>query len=194
LVSLLDALAKYANPGIRGNRKRFIKLIDDYSNWPFRDHISIPQLDLLIAFNCLSNECKELKGFLKSRLAKWPPSQIVRPESDIEKCKLSKLCRQYGCAEKVIHKCIEQCRYPSLLYKLRNYAVHEMRAPGEGIQLSNDNSTPYYHGMINSNTWELVIPTEVIISIIESSAGSLKQEFLKKDVNPYKRLPLKSVW
>lgn len=44
LLSLLDSLSKSAFPEESMNRARFLRLIDQYSNWEYKDHVSLPLL------------------------------------------------------------------------------------------------------------------------------------------------------
>ncbi|MBU6392374.1 MAG: hypothetical protein KGQ83_09070, partial [Planctomycetes bacterium] len=47
LLSLLDTLSSWAFPNEKDNRKRFIKLIDEYSDWKLKDRVSLVQLQYL---------------------------------------------------------------------------------------------------------------------------------------------------
>ena len=51
LFSLLDALSKCAFPEEKrfgANKRRFVQLIDRYSDWKHKDRVSLPQLKKLI--------------------------------------------------------------------------------------------------------------------------------------------------
>jgi len=54
LMVLLDTLSNCAFPSLKGkkgeyrNKERFLKLINKYSNWKYKDHVSLMQLQYLI--------------------------------------------------------------------------------------------------------------------------------------------------
>jgi len=181
LLSLLDTLSKCAFPKERLNRKRFVKLIDCYSDWEYKDYVSLPQLRYLL-FKV--EKCQDLKKEVESRISKWPHGRILRlHEADPRLEDIDRL--KYGKCEKLIAK----ARYAPLLWKMRNSAVHEFRRPGKGWAFSNDNSTPYYHGCLDEKgafeSWELCIPCEVISKIVLQCSNRLKSEFEQKGLDPY---------
>jgi len=165
LLSLLDTLSKCAFPRERKNRKRFVDLIDHYSDCKYKDYVSLPQLRYLLLDETKEGEYQVLKSEIEGRIKKWPRGNILRPDkADPRLCELSSfVCNKCG-------ELIEKARYASLVWKMRNFAVHEFRSPGKGWAISNDNSTPYYHGYLNDKgaleSWELYIPCEVISQIV----------------------------
>ena len=201
LLSLLDTLARCAFPK-HSNKKRFVCLIDCYSGWEHKDYVSLPQLRYLLH---KTNECQDLKAEVESRIRKWPKHRILRPdEADPLMGELDQF-RQGKCGQSNI----EKARYASLLWKMRNFAVHEFRTPGQGMPLSNDNSTPYYHGcsvmgfqpdsgkpyiLPESHSWELYIPPEVVSSLVLSCSDNLKRDFKQKGRNPYDSFNFGSSW
>ncbi|HUW20632.1 MAG TPA: hypothetical protein VMW16_15145 [Sedimentisphaerales bacterium] len=181
LLSLLDTLSKCAFPKERKNWERFVDFIDHYSDWKYKDYVSLPQLRYLL-FE--AEGCEELKREVEARIRNWPHGRILRPcEADPH---LNELDR-FRCG--MWHEQIERARYTSLLWKMRNFAVHEFRSPGRGWAFSNDNTTPYYHGLLDEKgsfqSWELVIPCEVVSGIVKNCSENVKREFEQKGVDPY---------
>jgi len=192
LLALLDTLSKCAFPKERYNWKRFVNLIDCYSQWECRDYVSLPQLQYLL---CEAEGCQDLKGEVEKRISNWPHGRILRPnEADPH---LNELDR-FRCG--IWHEQIERARYPSLLWRMRNLAVHEFRNPGKGWAISNDNSTPYYHGCLGQEqngsfkTWELYMPCEVVSRIVQKCSENLKAEFEQKGFDPYASFNFGSSW
>jgi hypothetical protein len=181
LLSLLDTLSKCAFPKEKKNRKRFMDLIDQYSCWKYKDYVSLPQLRHLLLE---AEGCEDLKKEVETRISKWPHGRILWPnEVDPH---LNELDR-FRCG--IWKEQIERARYPSLLWQMRNLAVHEFKSPGKGWAISNDNSSPYYHGYLDDKgalkSWELYIPCEVISQIVLTCLGNLKAKFEQKGFDPY---------
>ncbi len=192
LLSLLDTLSKCAFPKERKNQKRFVDLIDHYSGWKCKDYVSLPQLRYLLLE---AEGCKDLKREVETRISKWPHGRILRPhEADPH---LNELDR-FRCG--IWHAQIERARYPSLLWRMRNLAVHEFRNPGKGWAISDDNSTPYYHGCLEQEqngsfkTWELYMPCEVVSRIVQKCSENLKAEFEQKGLDPNDSFNFGSSW
>ncbi|MBI1801367.1 MAG: hypothetical protein HY259_10835 [Chloroflexi bacterium] len=224
LVVLLDTLAKCAYPKETENRKRFVQLIDRYSDWKYKDRVSLLILNDLLSRPPASKH-QELKRFVENTLGEWPHHRILRPEeADPLKQDLYKLQ-----PDQDQDKLIERARYASLLWVYRNFRVHEFRQPALGGKLSKDNSTPYYLGVIpeilvipepidedklaefcaslladieaDSDSlflpppeWQFYIPPEVIASLVETCSVNLKAYFREKNRNPYDSFKFGSSW
>lgn len=190
LSSLLDTLSKCAFPKEKPNWKRFVHLIDYYSEWEHKDYVSLPQLRYLLL---KVQSCQNLKREVEERINKWPYGKVLRPdEADPH---LNELHR-FRCG--IWQEQIERARYPSLLWQMRNFAVHEFRSPGRGWAFSDDNTTPYYHGLLDEKgsfqSWELVIPCEVTSGIVQKCSENLKAEFEQKGLDPYNSFNFGSSW
>jgi len=59
---LLDVLAKYAFPTEEESGERFINLIDSYSNWEYRNYVSILLLNDLLKIEKEKNVLKKIKN------------------------------------------------------------------------------------------------------------------------------------
>ena len=188
LLSILDTLGKCAFPNERSNRKRFLGLIDSFSKWPDKDRISLIQLKYLLD-KSLPQEHLDLKKEVNDRISKWPYGIILRPaECDPLATDLLKFQNTKN------KEMIKKTRYAALLWTIRNFAVHEFRDAGHGIPLSDNNSTPYYHGFdrlqrdgigYEDETWELYFPWQFISDLVFICLDNLKNYCKDKFINPY---------
>ncbi len=197
LLSLLDTLAKCAFPKEKGNRKRFTSLIDSYSHWQDKDRVSLIQLKYLLD----KSDCEEhleLKKEVNDRISKWPYGRFLRPaECDPL---VTDLLKFQSAKNKEM---LEKTRYAALLWTIRNIAVHEFRDAGHGMPLSNDNSTPYYHGFdrlrrdgigYEDGTWELYFPWQVISGLVSTCLENLKAHCEEQSINPYDSFDFGPSW
>ena len=197
LLSLLDALAQCAFPMEKGNKTRFVSLIDCYSHWQDKDRVSLLQMRYLLAKKSC-DPFTHLKEEVERLIEKWPASRILRSEeADPLVAELAKFDADQ--CQKVINK----CRYAAVLWDLRNFAVHEFRMPESfGMDFGIDNSTPYYHqatglsadGKAKERTWELYFPNHVISQIVSSCSTNLRADFQVKVVNPWNNFTSSSRW
>lgn len=151
--------------------------------------MSLPQLKYLLDKN---EECQDLKAEVESRIREWPYGRILRPSEADPLVEELNWFDQGKCS-----KLIERARYASLLWNMRNFAVHEfISVPGKGTAISPDSSTPYYHGytVSQSHSWELYIPSEVLSRLVLSCSDNLKRDFKQKERNPYDSFEFGSSW
>ncbi len=151
----------------------------------------LAQLRYLIDQNPEKN-CRGLLSYFENEISKWPSAKIVRSH---EADPLSEVLNQFKNNE--CNPLIEKARYASLMWKMRNSAVHEFRRPGMGFPMSEDDSTPYYHQMSYNNkqsTRELFIPAEVISSLVKKSATRLRTVCETLGKNPYDSFDWGSSW
>ncbi|MFH1231356.1 MAG: hypothetical protein V1709_07670 [Planctomycetota bacterium] len=192
LLSLIDTLSFYAFPKETDNRKRFIKLIDNYSNWGDKDRISLIQLQCLFKKIIIPSSKKhdELSKEVETRISKWTNWEIYC-SSEVDP--LLSDFNQYK--DGLTDHLINAARYSSLLWVMRNWLVHTLsKPPGCGPNIINDKSTPYYIGTIGTKSWTLVIPPQVILSIIKECSKNLQKYFEEKSINPYKQVIFTECW
>lgn len=186
-VTMLDTLARGAFPIITSNRKRFVEFIDKFADWQDKDRISLPQLSFLLE----SETCSLLRKEVLERLETWKQGREIRLSDDAECDELL----SFASNDEV--DSVKKARHSALLYIYRNRLVHEFRKPGYGIEHEGD-EWPYYHSLTdsktNSETWELVYPSQFFVHIIESSLGNLTNYLLKGGINPYDSYDFSSIW
>jgi hypothetical protein len=191
LLSLLDSLSKCAFPKEGGNKRRFVNLIDQYSGWKHKDCVSLPQLRYLLI---KTGSCANLLRHVQERMNEWFKGRILRPEeSDLRLNELENL-KCSACED-----LIEKARYASLLWQMRNFAVHEFRRAGEGMAaISDDHSSPYYHGCLEPDgsfrSWELYVPSEVISQVVQKCSDNLEKKLRSEGRDPYDAFSYGSSW
>jgi len=176
---------------------RFVALIDGYAQWSLSSTLSLRQLSLRLDEIANPSSCpgfNALKQDILSRMQSWPaPGEIVFPKDiDPTLSDLSKLLTQQ------LTKLIEPVRYPNLLWTLRNYAIHEGRAPGYGVDFDLGDHSPYYHSLTHADgitkTWELSFPNELLSHLLNRCAANLNARFIRDDIDPWLAFPYKSKW
>ena len=199
-ISLLDTLSHCAFPNLRENRTRFVRLIDDYAQWDLTYTFSLRQLSLRLADVTNPSSYpgyQALAENIQERMQTWPgPGEIVfAKDIDPTLSDLSSLLSNK------LEDFIEPIRYPSLLWKLRNYVIHEGRNPGEGIDLELGDTSPYYHYLTHmdrigeiTQTWELYFSNNLISSILTKCVNNLSKKLRKDDIDPWLAFPYNSKW
>lgn len=188
---LLDILSKYAFPNGIGVGERFINFIDAYSNWEYKNYVSILLLNDLLKIEkekkCFkeNKEYEVLKEKVNEARNKWGQEwehRIYNPkEADltIEEFKPFKGNRYW--------KLIKKCRYSSCIYQMRNGIIHDFAFPGlPNLFHDEDKQTPYYCTFENS--YKLCIPANFISILVEKCSGSLKEKIMQETNkhDPYK--------
>ncbi len=196
LISLLETLASSAFPN-KGVRERFLSLIDGYSGWKDKDRVSLPQLQMLVLNSSQGVDEKERRALFQQvskEINAWPIGRILRPDEVDPFWQTWPIFAKYMRCQELI----KRARYASLLWRFRNFIVHEGRSPGNSFEISSDNSTPYYletADLNGNNLWELTMPADFISAIVESCAAKLKKDYFEAlKVNPYDNFTLASNW
>lgn len=197
LLSLLDTLARCAYPNTRKNRDRFVGLIDAYSQWSDRDRYSLRQLHFCLKDIQDPSKYPTLPNLLlevQARLQRWPAElQLLFPK-DVDPTRQELQSFIVG----DIGRVIEKVRYPSLVWVIRNYAVHELSHPGGGMDFDIGRPDPYYHHLTQAETgqgsWELFFPVECISKLVADSATNLRLHLLQNKVNPWNSFVRKADW
>jgi hypothetical protein len=197
LISLLDTLSRCANPSLQGNRARFIALIDGYAQWALSSAFGLRQLSLRldeITNPALFPGLQGLEQEIHTRLQSWPAHGTIVLSKNIDPTTsdLSQFLTQQLAAF------IEPTRYPDLLWSLRNYAIHEGRDPGLGVDFELDDPSPYYHTMTHADgitkTWELYIPNELLSQLLSNCAVNLSARLRRDDIDPWLAFPYHPKW
>lgn len=184
-VTLMDAMSRGGFPDVRRHRERVTTFIDTCSGWPDKDRVSALQLKLT-----LEGEGQAVGGLYEAvldRVTGWMEGTIIRPDADSEISDLASLATQNQ------SRLLEHARYVQLLYTYRNHLVHEYREPGQGMEISNDPSTPYYHS-VHGEGWELVFPVGFFLEICRSCIDGLERYLLDEEINPYESYAFGTLW
>jgi hypothetical protein len=191
IIILMDTLSRVWTQGIENKNKiRFVRLIRECIQWEYSDRVSIPiahyRLNEITVNHLLKDKINQIMGNLQK-------SAIHRLDIDPLYLDIIKLGKN-----KDEMRIIKQSTHSELLYSFRNSLIHEFRKPGRGMEFSNDNESPYYHGMtdfdFNKKTWELVYPTKFLINLAKIALKSIKIFLTSKGLNPYSFFEFGSPW
>lgn len=197
IVSMLSALAEGRYPDLNGDANKFVKLIEEYSDWEHATRLSISQLHMHIikrgqtppklAKSFLNEVSRLYEAWRKLRnpsasvdLGDDPCSADILPSSPTDEEK--------NLVKKVIHS--------SLLYKYRSKLVHEFREPGDGFEYDERDPTPYYHSVIDNLAppKELVYPTKWFLDLPLPILTGLESYYVSSCTNPNDSYNFGSPW
>ena len=147
---LIDTLGRAAFPLESSQHTRFVNLVNTFSCWELRKHVSMQQVLLRLAERKLTNN--RLCEGLRQRISGWQTGTVMSAATDPQLDEMMSLADSDQ--EK---KVIRECLHTELLYHYRNRLVHEYRESGYGFELSDDGDEPFYHSD-SSGVWQLVYP------------------------------------
>lgn len=186
--AILDSLAGIRCSGKKfSNHDRFICFVCQHSDWPEGEMISVP-----ILYERL-NSNSSLKHHLFTKIQGHDPNAgNTDPCSIFDEPKHVLWRLAVDGSER---KMINQSRHYELLYKYRNFIVHEFREPGYGADvLAPDASEPRYHAHLTDPTWRLLYPEGFLSKLVHSALDSLHSYFVSQNIDPYTRIKDSSKW
>jgi hypothetical protein len=193
IVTLLDTLSRVWRMGKEGrNKLRFLKLVRECINWEHSDKISIP-----ITFYRLENvnfkANQGLKNKFKELFNKFQNGRMPRLDIDPFYSEIENLAE--NSEEKEL---LKNARHAELLYLYRNNLIHEFKEPGDGVEFSNDNTSPYYFWLTHidyiTETCELVYPFKFFLNLCNVALTSIKAFLVSNDLDPYTFFKFGSPW
>lgn len=193
IVILMDTLSRVWTEGVENkNKLRFLKLIRECINWEHSDRISVPMtIYRLEKLNFVINVRLKLK--FDGLFNNFQSGRILRIDIDPFYSEIKHLADSRKEKELLMN-----LRHAELLYTYRNNLIHEFRKPGHGMEFSDDNESPYYHGMTDldrrENTWELVYPTNFLINLSKVALNSIKAFLASNKLDPYSFFQFGSPW
>lgn len=90
-------------------------------------------------------------------------------------------------------KILKLARYVNLFYAYRNEMIHGFKKPGYGMEMSDDDSDPYYHSYMNK-PWQLVFPTAFFQMLCTDALNGLKEYLESNDITPYDQYEFGDMW
>jgi hypothetical protein len=186
LISLIDTLAgirfhRTTYPQLaKSNRERFLRFVKEHAAWNMQHLVSMPFLNDALARGGIRDSA--LAGHVRKAVAGFStdsPLSVRATLIDKSLDVLDKLATSE--AEK---QALVGCSHPSLLYKYRNYVVHESRTPGYAMEVT-DEPEAHYNGYINNPSWHLAYPTAMFVDIATSSVASVRNYMHTNNVDPY---------
>ncbi len=200
VVAMLSALAEGRYPSVRGDKAKFVKLIETYSDWPDATSVSVSQLEMQIKIRggaTVSGLSENFVEGLSRRHADWhdrrnrgdiprlgidPKPEDILPKSPTQEEK----------------NLVEGTKHSSLLYRYRCKLVHEFREPGHGFEFDQRDASPYYHSMTeldgHSETIELVYPTQWFLDLPLPILTGLETHYIDTGTNPFDSYNFGSPW
>lgn len=174
------------------NKLRFLKFVRECVCWEHSDRISIP----MTVYRLKEGNVKasdELMQKIGGLFNKFQDGRILRLDIDPLVSEIEHLA---GNADQ--KELLKNARHAELLYTYRNNLIHEFRKPGHGMEFSDDNDSPYYHGMTDldsqTKTWELVYPTKFIINLAYIALESIKSFLISNKLDPFTFFNFGSPW
>ena len=187
LITALDTLAGIRFPKKRfpslhfKNRDRFKTFLAKSRCWDGGELVSIPFLAEQISKGKNSNSLLNnyVTEILKKHKAEGSfniPFRALDQPTDA----LFELA-----ATELEEKAILECQHYELMYRYRNYLIHESREPGGAMEIFPDESEPYYHGYIGQDALVLAYPLELFVKIMKKSVDYITQYLKAHKLNPY---------
>jgi hypothetical protein len=196
VATMLDALACGRYPNEKGNRVRFVKLVEEYLAWPHARLISASQLLMNIEKRGGPGACGVSDEFVKRlRGGDWRRN---RNSSDIDGIGTDPTVDDLSPTTKEEKALVNEFRHSQRFYRYRCTLVHEHRKPGHGMEWGRRHKAPYYHSMSDSKgkkRWlELVYPTGWFLDLVPPVLKSLETYYTDNAINPYDSYEFGSPW
>jgi hypothetical protein len=176
--SLLDALSVTRFPSEKKHRNRLCDFIEQCSNWPFWDRVSVPQLLYRLKTDTDARN-EGVRKYVERCLAGRQEYALTDDPA------YGDLVAKYPKSDK---KLIEECRQLYLFYDYRCALVHEMRAPGYGSE-SASTLEPFYLSATelptNRRTFQLTYPLAFFFGLCDQCTTSLERWFLAQNASPF---------
>ncbi|HZF29891.1 MAG TPA: hypothetical protein VE907_12275 [Gammaproteobacteria bacterium] len=180
-VTDLDAMAKIRYEGKHyKNHKRFKLFVVEHGSWPEAELVSVPFLAAAL------KRCNRLGSVLgqhvSARLAQFAtedggfPAAAMLDERTADLLTLARSKRD--------REAVERCRHIDVLYRYRNFLVHESREPGYGMDVTNS-AESHYTSYIDDPLWHLVYPLPMFEALLRRSLASFRQWLTTNSVDPY---------
>ncbi len=164
----------------RKNKERFIKFLQTSGVWPEGNMVSIPFLAEYTQNGKISNG--RLKDFVAQKLeANFKDGSFNLLASIIDES-FEKLIEMSTTEQE--EKAIIVNRHFELLYRYRNYLVHESREPGNAMEVVPENEA-FYHGYLGEEKLFLAYPIDLFAGILERSITYIENYLKENKMDPY---------
>jgi hypothetical protein len=201
LVSVLDALSRTASNPQAGNRQRFTELIANFADWANHTRASAPHIHYLLG-QLRDPSFEKARSFVSQIVANNSSGELIPLSRDPELHEIAEVW-PIPAEQKVLgNMSLKSFTHLNLLYEHRNSLVHELREPGYGIEFSDDDTEPYYHGsthlgsenVVEGRTLELVYPLNFYFRLFENVMSNLKPYLMRNRIDPYDCYRFGSSW
>lgn len=216
LCAIIDSLAKSRFSNISSNGARFTQTVDECAEWPDSDRISLLHLKraLEVALT-VPSEFSNLENWagsaMQERFRVTNRLLSVRRQISEDPAPAEVLAiwpvDTSGCPKRLGDINFEKLQHKNLLWLYRNSLMHEYRIPGRGSELGvREVAEPFYQqvsqveeicpqaGLIFTNRWELVYPTEFFRRLAENILGNVAQYHRRENTSPFEAYSDGSYW
>lgn len=165
------------------NRARFVRFITEYGEWEHGPLVSSPfLLDRLSNTN--ATRSGNLANYLGGKLDPYNPESgdYFDPTKFDD---LPDILLPHAKTEKE-EEAIWYYQHCAILYRYRNFLVHEAREPGYGIDgVRSNEDGAFYHGYIGRKHWHLAYPVELFVLLLTNSINNLRTYFQEHNIDPF---------
>ncbi len=162
------------------NKERFIQFLSTSGVWPNGNMVSIPFLSEHTQNGRISNG--RLKDFIINKLKDNFEEGSFNMHASVIDEPFERLIKLSTTEQE--EKSIIENRHFELLYRYRNYLVHESREPGKAMEVVPENEA-YYHGYIGEDRLFLAYPINLFIGILKRSITYMDNYLKEHRMDPY---------
>jgi len=208
-VSVLDTLARSVKSNQRENKKRFVSFVRRFCQWQDGERVSLPHLAQFLKKNP-DPAFQELRDWVFKKYKAMPVhnSKFMLISDDPAYKDVERLWPVDKKNNAPIEKIqLDSLNHFHLLYAHRNTLVHELRAPGYGMNFANM-EVPHYHGRSikgdedavsakgdeDAVSAELVYPRKFLHHLCQTALQNLEKYFLTNKLNPYDSFKFGTYW
>lgn len=188
---ILDTLAKavYGDTGDhKQNRKRFEKLILQFSAWEDKERVSLPHIVRLLEL-CPSHFSTQMLETSHKLFSAWGYEPFKSIKNDPLYSELESFWPSCKLPKPFPNRNLKDFRHLSLLYYCRCDLVHELKFHGEGHKP--EYGKPYYYKTHTESTfyskayYKLFYPPSFLYNITMDCLGQLGIYFVQNGIDPY---------
>ena len=162
------------------NKDRFIQFLETSGAWPEGHMVSIPFLAEYTKNGKIGDG--RLKDHITQKLgANYEEGSFNLLASVIDDP--LELLIELSSTEQE-EKAINENRHFELMYRYRNYLVHESREPGNAMEVVPENEA-HYHGYIGEDRLFLAYPLNLFQRILEHSIAYVESYLKENGIDPY---------
>ena len=162
------------------NKERFIQFLESSGAWPEGQLVSIPFLEEY------TKNGKIGAGLLKDHITEKLAANYEEGSFNIKASIIDDsrdVLIELSSTEQE-EKAINENRHYELLYRYRNYLVHESREPGNAMEVVPEDEA-YYHGYIGDERLFLAYPLKLFQRIFERSLEHVEGYLKENGIDPY---------
>ncbi len=185
-VAFLDSLSAAVYPEITEHNKRFNALIDNFSCWKEKDHISLTYFGELVSMSS-HKEMKNKYNFVEVKIQYWK-AHMTQPVFISEDPSYEEMNKLWDDKFKYKKLDLNHFKHSNLLYQFRNTLVHQFQMKNEFD--NEDLDQPFYRVIREFGTnlplrIELIYPALFLKNISEIVLQNVIKYFENKNINPF---------